>query len=62
MGVSISRVEDNRIVDANEGFLELTGYSRDELIGRTPIELGLMVDPADRANDLRNAPPAGTGA
>ncbi len=32
----------------NEGFLRTTGYAREEVIGRTSIELGIWHDPADR--------------
>ena len=36
------------IVDMNFRFLEIMGYSREELIGRTPLELGFWVYPEDR--------------
>ncbi|HEX9268836.1 MAG TPA: GAF domain-containing protein, partial [Candidatus Limnocylindria bacterium] len=43
----ITRVGDSRIIDVNEDLCALSGYSRDELIGRTSLELGLWVDPTD---------------
>ena len=46
--VSISTLDEGRFIDANEGYLALTGYSRDELIGRTAGELGLWADPAEQ--------------
>ena len=37
--------EGNRIVDANEAFEWVSGYRREEVIGRTGKELGLFADP-----------------
>jgi PAS domain S-box-containing protein len=44
----ISRISDGVILEANDSFVSLSGYDRDEVIGRSPIDLGLYVDPADR--------------
>jgi two-component system cell cycle sensor histidine kinase/response regulator CckA len=46
--VTISRLEDGRYVYVNDGFCRTTGYAREEVIGRTPFDLGLYVDPVDR--------------
>jgi len=43
----ITRVGDSRMIDVNEDFCALFGYSRDEVIGRTSLEVGLWVDPDD---------------
>jgi PAS domain S-box-containing protein len=45
MAVSIASAYDNRFIDVNETFVKRTGWSRDEVIGRTPIDLGLWVEP-----------------
>jgi PAS domain S-box-containing protein len=42
-----SRKED-RLLEVNEAFLELTGYSRDEVIGKTSRELKMWATPEDR--------------
>jgi len=42
-------LESTRITDANEAFCTLTGYTVEELIGRTTLDLGLYVNPAQRA-------------
>ena len=46
----ISRLGDGRIDDVNEGFTHLTGFLREDVIGRTSVDLGLWVDP-----ELRHA-------
>ena len=33
-----------RFVDVNEAFLKLTGFTREELTGRTPLDIGLCLD------------------
>jgi PAS domain S-box-containing protein len=44
-----SALEDGKIIDVNPVFEEMWGYSREEVIGRTSVELGLYQDPADRS-------------
>ncbi len=51
--VGISTVAEGRFIDVNEGFSRLTGYTREEVIGRTTLELGLWADPSERAIVLR---------
>lgn len=45
--------DDNRLIDVNEAFERVTGYRRNEVIGRTTQELGLWVDPNQRAEAIR---------
>lgn len=47
---------DGTYIDINEGFTELTGYAREEVIGRTSGDIEIWEIPADRErliNDLR---------
>jgi PAS domain S-box-containing protein len=44
----ISRFSDAMIVDVNKGFSQLTGYSRDEVVGKSAIDIGLVVDQGER--------------
>ena len=45
---SISEITTGRILDLNERFLRILGYSRDEVIGKTSLELGIWADREDR--------------
>ncbi|MFW6192381.1 MAG: putative bifunctional diguanylate cyclase/phosphodiesterase, partial [Gemmatimonadota bacterium] len=38
---------EGRFVEVNDAFLELHGLSEKDVVGRTPIELGLWVDPGE---------------
>lgn len=46
--IVINRNSDGTYVEVNEAFCKRSGYSRQEIIGRTPIEMDLYVDPSDR--------------
>lgn len=50
--ISITRLSDGRLIDVNETFVQVTGYSREEAIGLTPIELGFWVIPERRREGL----------
>jgi PAS domain S-box-containing protein len=50
----LTGLADGRIRDANDAFLSTSGYTREEILGRTPIELGLWVDPVQRDEGIRN--------
>jgi PAS domain S-box-containing protein len=51
-GLVISRISDGVILEVNDSWAELSGYDRDELIGKSTIDLGLYADPADRQRIL----------
>jgi PAS domain S-box-containing protein len=46
--ITIADVNDGRLLDMNQGFFRLSGYSRDEAIGRTVFDLNIFVNPGDR--------------
>lgn len=47
--LSITRVQDNKFIDVNEKFCELSGYRLNEVIGHTAFELNLWAVPANRS-------------
>jgi diguanylate cyclase (GGDEF)-like protein/PAS domain S-box-containing protein len=44
----ISCLEHGKLMEVNESFLEMTGYSREEVIGRTVADLEFWVRPSER--------------
>jgi len=46
--IVISQAADGLLLEVNEMFLILSGYSRDEALNRTAVELKLWADPNDR--------------
>ena len=46
--ITITSMEDGRFIEVNDNFLRLTGFARQEVIGRTSVELGLWANPKDR--------------
>jgi two-component system, cell cycle sensor histidine kinase and response regulator CckA len=46
--ITITSAENGRYIEVNDSFLRLTGYTRNELIGRTAVELGVWANPKDR--------------
>ena len=49
IAIGIGTKYEGRLIDVNDRYLEFFGYQREELIGRTGPELGLWVDPNQRA-------------
>lgn len=46
--VNLNRMNDGLYIECNKAFLDITGYSRDEVIGHTSVELGIWTEMADR--------------
>jgi PAS domain S-box-containing protein len=46
--MSLARLRDGAIYEVNEAFLSVTGYQREEVIGRSTIDLGIWVNTAER--------------
>jgi PAS domain S-box-containing protein len=52
--VNINRLDDGTFVEVNKGYLEWSGYTREEVIGKTSVELKLWCDPIDREKLVRD--------
>ncbi|MEJ5359163.1 MAG: PAS domain S-box protein [Desulfobacterales bacterium] len=46
--VNLNLLENGAYIDINEGFTRLTGYTREEVQGKTSLDIGIWSDPRDR--------------
>jgi PAS domain S-box-containing protein len=51
--ITISTLQEGRFIEVNDSFVKLSGYERDQAIGKTSFELNLWVDDRDRLNLLQ---------
>ena len=51
--LTLTSAKDHRYVEVNDTFERITGWNRDEVIGRTPFDIGIWVDPSDRVDLVR---------
>ncbi|KUK65412.1 MAG: GAF sensor signal transduction histidine kinase [Desulfotomaculum sp. 46_80] len=47
---------DGRFLEANDKFIEVSGFSRDEIIGRNSLELNVYIDPSQRVESFGPPP------
>jgi PAS domain S-box-containing protein len=47
--IAINRASDGKYVAVNQGFVQLLGWTEDEVLGRTSLELGIWANPEQRA-------------
>ncbi|MDP2497054.1 MAG: EAL domain-containing protein [Candidatus Palauibacterales bacterium] len=52
MAMAITGLGDGRFLEVNRGFEEITGYDRNEILGRTSLEIEFWDDPRDRREVL----------
>ena len=43
--MAMTTLDDNRLFEVNKAWQDMTGYTREEVIGHTPFELNLWVEP-----------------
>ena len=46
--IAITTMKEGRYLEVNDGFLRMTGFTREEVIGRTAADLGVWMDPKGR--------------
>ncbi len=46
--VNLNLPENGLYIDINEGFTRLTGFTREEVVGKTSLQIGIWHDPRDR--------------
>ena len=46
--ITIASADEGRLLEMNGAFERISGYTRDEALGRTTLELGFYADPEDR--------------
>ncbi|MEP6704600.1 MAG: PAS domain S-box protein, partial [Acidobacteriota bacterium] len=49
---TLSSLKDGRLVEVNDTFVRVTGYSREEALGKTSVELGLWKNTGDREVEM----------
>ncbi len=54
VAISVTRMSDGRVIEVNEWFERLLGYTRDEVVGKTTIEIGIWADEGARAGFLKD--------
>jgi two-component system CheB/CheR fusion protein len=52
LSLTITSLRTGRLLEVNETFTRVTGYTRDEAVGRTTLDLGLWAKPKDRTVEL----------
>jgi PAS domain S-box-containing protein len=52
VNITILRLSDKKFVEANDAFVRWFGLSRDRIVGHDSVELGIWVNPDDRAKFL----------
>jgi PAS domain S-box-containing protein len=53
VALTITSAKDHRYLDVSESFEQWSGWRRDEVIGRTPFDIGIWVNPAERLGFVR---------
>lgn len=52
LSLTISSLKTGKLIEVNETFVNITGYAREEAIGRTTVELGVWANLQDREAEM----------
>ena len=58
--LAVSSLDDGRLLEVNDAFLRVTGWTREEVIGRPIPEIGFWIDPGLRESGLETLRAGGT--
>jgi PAS domain S-box-containing protein len=58
--MSLTTVDGGIYIDVNESFLNISGYTREEIIGRTSLEVNIWDSPADQVDIMSRLEKQGT--
>ena len=47
--ININRLKDGLYLDINEGFTNITGYTKEDVVGKTSLEINIWSNPEDRS-------------
>jgi diguanylate cyclase (GGDEF)-like protein/PAS domain S-box-containing protein len=53
--IVVSRVSDGRYLDVNDAYLNMFGYAREEVIGRSSLDIGIWEDARERERFVRDS-------
>lgn len=53
VGIILSEIASGRLLEVNEAWVRTVGWSREEMLGRTSLELGIWADPDERISVAR---------
>src|SRR5215813_7871924 len=48
LAITLTNVKTHKYIDVNDTYVQLTGYRREEVIGRSPFDLGLLINSSER--------------
>jgi PAS domain S-box-containing protein len=60
LALMLTSAQDHRYIDVNETFERITSWKRDDVIGRTPFDLGIWVNPNQRVDLVKTLLSGGT--
>ena len=53
LSITLADTKDGRYLEVNETFVDQTGWKRDEIVGRSPLELGVWIDSNHRSQFMK---------
>ena len=57
LALTISSLTTGKLVEVNGTFINVTGYTREEALGKTTLELGLWKKPLEREAEMEDCSP-----